>query len=411
MTDVLSLVEYELLSLQKPPSVYSLCVIDAQRALVCEQECVFLFDESGAGPTRRHTLLRADASCEVVSCLAKRVGELLFVFVSQVTRRAMHGRIPHAAGVLRESFIEQLVAPAGDAAAFAACAVRSRVQLDYVPFGMYACGAAAAIAVPGNDGCVHQYAISAAGPPAAEPNTLLSALDLFGACFVCVDIVDDVLLDGERVALVAAGASDGQLVTWVRPPLARDAARAGAGAAPSLARLRYTRMDGPVAALMFGRPALADGDAAAYRTAETYLVAGCAAGGAALFPACLDTLDVWLRMPLPRPYELSPVVAVAISDLDYDGRAEIALGTYAKHVWVFRLHRGADGALAATLLTLRAFARPVYALAVSDWNGDGVDELLALSRIALHVLQPDLDALVAALAGGAAPPPSHVAGE
>ncbi|KAJ2081817.1 hypothetical protein H4R24_002081 [Coemansia sp. RSA 988] len=80
------------------------------------------------------------------------------------------------------------------------------------------------------------------------------------------------------------------------------------------------------------------------------------------------------------------ITSVHFEDLDYDGTREILVGTVAGAVLVYKAVAGRG----YVLVWRRRFPAPVYGLFSADINSDGASELIVVTLLGVHVLQPNL---------------------
>ncbi|KAJ2613737.1 hypothetical protein H4S08_002058 [Coemansia sp. RSA 1365] len=80
------------------------------------------------------------------------------------------------------------------------------------------------------------------------------------------------------------------------------------------------------------------------------------------------------------------ITSVHFEDLNYDGTREILVGTVAGAVLVYKVVAGRG----YVLVWRRRFPAPVYGLFCADINSDGANELIVVTLLGVHVLQPNL---------------------
>ncbi|KAJ2794464.1 hypothetical protein H4R20_006216, partial [Coemansia guatemalensis] len=80
------------------------------------------------------------------------------------------------------------------------------------------------------------------------------------------------------------------------------------------------------------------------------------------------------------------ITSVHFEDLDYDGTREILVGTVAGAVLVYKAVAGRG----YVLVWRRRFPAPVYGLFCADINSDGASELIVVTLLGVHILQPNL---------------------
>lgn len=118
-------------------------------------------------------------------------------------------------------------------------------------------------------------------------------------------------------------------------------------------------------------------------------VAG-AVGFAAVFPS-VGTKGAAEPTILPHSVDHDSVLCLTTADVDWDGEDEILVGTFDARLLVYRATSSTeDGLPHYTLVLERRFMYPVYSIQVGDFNGDGVDEIIAVTSFGIHVLQPNL---------------------
>ncbi|XP_072777008.1 KICSTOR complex protein kaptin [Taeniopygia guttata] len=105
-----------------------------------------------------------------------------------------------------------------------------------------------------------------------------------------------------------------------------------------------------------------------------------------------------LRRGLAAPLELpgsrgsDAVVCAKVADVDFDGAAEILLGTYGQELLCYKYFGANSGDFGQFLpLWARRFPSPLLALEPLDLTGDGLQELAVVCLGGLHVLQHSLE--------------------
>ncbi|NWI45127.1 KPTN protein, partial [Picathartes gymnocephalus] len=101
-----------------------------------------------------------------------------------------------------------------------------------------------------------------------------------------------------------------------------------------------------------------------------------------------------LRRGLEEPLELpgssgsDSVLCAKVTDVDFDGAAEILLGTYGQELLCYKYSRGNSGDFGEFRpLWARRFPSPLLALEPLDLTGDGLREIAVVCLGGLHVLQ------------------------
>ncbi|NXA00949.1 KPTN protein, partial [Nesospiza acunhae] len=101
-----------------------------------------------------------------------------------------------------------------------------------------------------------------------------------------------------------------------------------------------------------------------------------------------------LRRGLAEPLELpgsrgsDAVVCAKVADVDFDGAAEVLLGTYGQELLCYKYFGSVSGAFGQFRpLWSRRFPSPLLALEPLDLTGDGLREIAVVCLGGLHVLQ------------------------
>uniref|UniRef100_A0A674GMX0 Kaptin, actin binding protein n=1 Tax=Taeniopygia guttata TaxID=59729 RepID=A0A674GMX0_TAEGU len=128
------------------------------------------------------------------------------------------------------------------------------------------------------------------------------------------------------------------------------------------------QQDGPISAvLLFPLPSDGDGE----RKTGRLLCRGLAA-----------------PLELPGSRGSDAVVCAKVADVDFDGAAEILLGTYGQELLCYKYFGANSGDFGQFLpLWARRFPSPLLALEPLDLTGDGLQELAVVCLGGLHVLQ------------------------
>uniref|UniRef100_F6SRD7 Kaptin, actin binding protein n=1 Tax=Ornithorhynchus anatinus TaxID=9258 RepID=F6SRD7_ORNAN len=94
---------------------------------------------------------------------------------------------------------------------------------------------------------------------------------------------------------------------------------------------------------------------------------------------------------LPDSDQFDSVLCGLVTDVDFDGRPEILLGTYGQELLCYKEPEGpGDPAGGFRLLWRRSFPSPLLAMEHLDLTGDGLRELAVVSLKGLHILQHSL---------------------
>ncbi|XP_038623136.1 KICSTOR complex protein kaptin isoform X2 [Tachyglossus aculeatus] len=94
---------------------------------------------------------------------------------------------------------------------------------------------------------------------------------------------------------------------------------------------------------------------------------------------------------LPDSDQFDSVLCGLVTDVDFDGRPEILLGTYGQELLCYKELEGpGDPAGGFRLLWQRSFPSPLLAMEHLDLTGDGLRELAVVSLKGLHILQHSL---------------------
>ncbi|KAJ2754024.1 hypothetical protein IWQ56_006551, partial [Coemansia nantahalensis] len=89
---------------------------------------------------------------------------------------------------------------------------------------------------------------------------------------------------------------------------------------------------------------------------------------------------------LPGSSREGLLVSVHFDDLDFDGVKEIIVGTVSGAVLIYKAVPGRG----YVLVWKRRFPAPVYGIFSVDINCDGANELVVVTLLGVHVLQPNL---------------------
>ncbi|XP_069042519.1 KICSTOR complex protein kaptin isoform X1 [Lepisosteus oculatus] len=110
--------------------------------------------------------------------------------------------------------------------------------------------------------------------------------------------------------------------------------------------------------------------------------------------------DVLLRglsdpAPLPDSEQFDAVLCALVTDVDFDGEAEMLLGTYGQELLCYKYilperGRGLGTEGRFQLVWRRSFQSPLLSLTYLDLTGDGLRELAILTLKGLHTLQHGL---------------------
>ena len=89
---------------------------------------------------------------------------------------------------------------------------------------------------------------------------------------------------------------------------------------------------------------------------------------------------------LPDSHSHDVVLCGAVGDVNLSGRNVVLIGTYGGQLLAYT----ADGVGATSTYSLawrHEFAHPVYAIRHADVTNDGIDELIVLTLLGVHILQ------------------------
>eukprot|EP00743_Colponemidia_sp_Colp-15_P009589 GILK01010488.1.p1 GENE.GILK01010488.1~~GILK01010488.1.p1 ORF type:complete len:481 (+),score=73.82 GILK01010488.1:202-1443(+) len=140
---------------------------------------------------------------------------------------------------------------------------------------------------------------------------------------------------------------------------------------------------------------------------DAHLLVGGAIGFASVYSNIMETaLDT--PCVLPESSHFDSVLCGHTVDLDFDGSAEVLVGTYSNNLLVYKAI--ADGAAMSTVQNhtstttspcapldkyslewQKKFAQPIYSIDSGDFNNDGVEEIVMSTMYRVHVLQPNLE--------------------
>ncbi|XP_061875601.1 LOW QUALITY PROTEIN: KICSTOR complex protein kaptin [Colius striatus] len=146
--------------------------------------------------------------------------------------------------------------------------------------------------------------------------------------------------------------------------------------------------DGPVSSvLIFPDPAMAaEGEA----EARAYDVLVASAIEVAVVYRDVISNGLARQLALPGSDRFDSVVCALATDIDFDGRPEVLLGTYGQELLCYKSVPGPAGGF--RLCWTRRFPSPLLALLYTDLTADGLRELAVVCLRGLHVLQHGLDA-------------------
>lgn len=89
---------------------------------------------------------------------------------------------------------------------------------------------------------------------------------------------------------------------------------------------------------------------------------------------------------LPNSAKEGMITSVHFDDLDFDGTKEILVGTVSGATLIYKEVESHG----YVLVWKRQFPAPVYAIFSADINCDGVNELVVITLLGVHILQPNL---------------------
>ncbi|KAJ2781684.1 hypothetical protein H4R18_002737 [Coemansia javaensis] len=89
---------------------------------------------------------------------------------------------------------------------------------------------------------------------------------------------------------------------------------------------------------------------------------------------------------LPGSSRDGMVTSVHFDDLDFDGTKEVVIGTTAGSVMIYK----EVPARGYVLVWSRRFPAPVYGIFSADINSDGANELVVVTLLGVHIMQPNL---------------------
>ncbi|XP_077645248.1 KICSTOR complex protein kaptin [Lonchura striata] len=148
------------------------------------------------------------------------------------------------------------------------------------------------------------------------------------------------------------------------------------------------QQDGPVSAvLLFPLPPAGHED-----PEDSWNLLVSSALEAAVVYRCLLRRGLSAPLALPGSRGSDAVVCAKVADVDFDGAAEILLGTYGQELLCYK-YFGADSGDFGQFVPLwaRRFPSPLLALEPLDLTGDGLQELAVVCLGGLHVLQHSLE--------------------
>ncbi|PVU90427.1 hypothetical protein BB559_004631 [Furculomyces boomerangus] len=93
---------------------------------------------------------------------------------------------------------------------------------------------------------------------------------------------------------------------------------------------------------------------------------------------------------LPRSNEDGLVTTVFAADMDYDGVCELIIGTNNGAISIYKLVSDVEGREGYALVYRKLFKSPVYFVCTLDLNMDGLNELIVVTLLGVHILQPNL---------------------
>ncbi|PVV01379.1 hypothetical protein BB560_004206 [Smittium megazygosporum] len=93
---------------------------------------------------------------------------------------------------------------------------------------------------------------------------------------------------------------------------------------------------------------------------------------------------------LTRSDEYGLVTCVASFDLDYDGICEMIIGTAQGAFLVYKLVVDSMNQEGYALVYRKSFKSPIYKALSIDLNNDGLNELIIVTALGVHILQPNL---------------------
>ncbi|KAI9299169.1 hypothetical protein K502DRAFT_1606 [Neoconidiobolus thromboides FSU 785] len=89
---------------------------------------------------------------------------------------------------------------------------------------------------------------------------------------------------------------------------------------------------------------------------------------------------------LTLPFDGDSILCATLADIDLDGVKEILLGTYNQLLLVYKLENERY-----VLAWQKRLPYPIYGIIESDFDGDGLKELVILTMYGLHVMKPNLN--------------------
>ncbi|KAJ2821372.1 hypothetical protein FBU31_004927, partial [Coemansia sp. 'formosensis'] len=96
---------------------------------------------------------------------------------------------------------------------------------------------------------------------------------------------------------------------------------------------------------------------------------------------------------LPGSAKEGLITSVHFDDLDYNGIKEIIVGTVSGAVLIYKEVEGSGYVLAWK----RRFPAPAYGIFSVDINSDGANELVVVTLLGVHIMQPNLSVVRAKL--------------
>jgi len=141
---------------------------------------------------------------------------------------------------------------------------------------------------------------------------------------------------------------------------------------------------------------------------KTNIIVGGGFGYAAVVESSVTAGESHLSEPqlLPGSDTHDSVLCSCVADFNWDGREEVAIGTFGQQLIVYENIEEGQGLSEASArqqkdgesksfakLWERPFAFPISSIDCGDFNQDGVEELVVNTLGGVHVLQPDLESV------------------